>query len=172
MRQLATYANQDGLCWPTIETVATDTGMSRRAVQAAVRFLEWLGLIGRTRRRRTQGGWRTTLTTISRKPREWVEQMKPRAGHRPHVDQKRAARAEIARKNVQAMLLAQAHSGAHRTPHGISDLYRLAQQTPARGEGPTDLRTLSIVATIQQIRRSHIDAGNMQRNSANRRRKG
>jgi hypothetical protein len=172
-RQLCTYANQDGICWPTIETVATDTGMGRRAVQAAMRFLRFVGLIERVRRRRVGGVWRSALTKIRRRPREWVMAAMPKAGDRPHraeADQRRRRRAM---EGVRRMLLGHAHTGAHRTPHQGISVLRTGGETPEaiRRRLPPDERTLAAAAKLEQIRRMHRESGTMARLTGNRRRK-
>ena len=37
---LANYTNQDNQCWPSIETLANDTGLSRTSVKTALKKLE------------------------------------------------------------------------------------------------------------------------------------
>lgn len=49
-------ANQDGVCWPSIRTTATDLKLSRSTVKRALRDLEKLGYIENRRRCRCNGG--------------------------------------------------------------------------------------------------------------------
>lgn len=44
---LADWANDEGLCWPSIDTLATKTSLSRRSVQGTIRKLEKGGLLRR-----------------------------------------------------------------------------------------------------------------------------
>ena len=44
---LATYANRSGVCWPHVETIAKDAGVSRRSAQRALAALEEASLIRR-----------------------------------------------------------------------------------------------------------------------------
>lgn len=57
---LATYADLDGLCWPSVTTLATALGVSERAVQQHMAVLVEQGLV--TRENRSAEG----LTTITR----------------------------------------------------------------------------------------------------------
>lgn len=44
---LADWANDDGLCWPSIDRLAQKTGMAGRSVQRIIRDLEQVGLVKR-----------------------------------------------------------------------------------------------------------------------------
>jgi hypothetical protein len=44
---LADWANDDGLCWPSIDRLAQKTGMAGRSVQRIIRDLEQIGLVKR-----------------------------------------------------------------------------------------------------------------------------
>lgn len=44
---LADWANDDGLCWPSIDRLAQKTGMAGRSVQRIIRDLEQTGLVKR-----------------------------------------------------------------------------------------------------------------------------
>jgi hypothetical protein len=50
-RVLVDYAGQDGLCWPSVGTLALDCGVSERHVQRAIRTLQQYGHIEVTERR-------------------------------------------------------------------------------------------------------------------------
>jgi hypothetical protein len=54
---LGTYADKDGWCWPSTETVATRLGITRQAVQRSRRQLTSLGYIEIERQTRTDGGY-------------------------------------------------------------------------------------------------------------------
>lgn len=47
MVALADRANEDGVCWPSVQTLAEKTGISVRGVQTTIRSLEDLGLLER-----------------------------------------------------------------------------------------------------------------------------
>ncbi|RQZ57440.1 helix-turn-helix domain-containing protein [Burkholderia cepacia] len=63
---LADQANDDGVCWPRIETIAVRTCLSERAVQVAIKWLEEHGVLRLERRYK-----RSTVFTIS--PRDFRE---------------------------------------------------------------------------------------------------
>ncbi len=42
---LVSYADADGACWPSVETLARGTGLGRRTVQRVLRRLEQAGLV-------------------------------------------------------------------------------------------------------------------------------
>ena len=42
---LAIHANQDEVCWPSVETIAREAGVSERSVQDGIRDLEKAGLV-------------------------------------------------------------------------------------------------------------------------------
>lgn len=44
---LADWANDEGLCWPSIDRLAQKTGMAGRSVQRIIRDLEQIGLVKR-----------------------------------------------------------------------------------------------------------------------------
>jgi len=48
---LANYADANGKCWPAIETLCADTGLSRPSVKRALRSLVQLELIVKVKRR-------------------------------------------------------------------------------------------------------------------------
>jgi DNA-binding transcriptional MocR family regulator len=58
LRDLADRANESGVCWPSIATIAADTGYDRRTIQRALRTLEHERLI---ESKRTGRGSRYTL---------------------------------------------------------------------------------------------------------------
>jgi DNA-binding IclR family transcriptional regulator len=47
---LANYADESGKCWPSVETLCQDTGMSRAAVHKALAKLTKRGLLSRAKR--------------------------------------------------------------------------------------------------------------------------
>lgn len=52
---LAYYADEDGICWPSQETLARDTEFTSRAVRTAIGKLQELGLISSEKRHRRDG---------------------------------------------------------------------------------------------------------------------
>ena len=50
LNDLAWYANDSGVCWPSQETIANGTGYKRRAVNGAINSLREMGLIIYNRR--------------------------------------------------------------------------------------------------------------------------
>src|ERR1700730_12730594 len=54
---LASYADKNGVCWPSQETLARDTEQSVDTVQRQLDFLEKLKLIQRERRPKRRGQW-------------------------------------------------------------------------------------------------------------------
>lgn len=44
---LADWANDEGLCWPSIDTLAHKTSLSRRSVQGTLRKIEGMGFVRR-----------------------------------------------------------------------------------------------------------------------------
>lgn len=52
---LANYADEDGKCWPSQETIAAETELSERSVREWLQKLEEAGLLTRTKRRRDDG---------------------------------------------------------------------------------------------------------------------
>ncbi|KAA0122078.1 helix-turn-helix domain-containing protein [Methylobacterium sp. P1-11] len=61
---LAYYADEDGLCWPSQETLAQNTGFSPRAVRGAIASLRELGLITCEKQRRSDGSRRSDNITL------------------------------------------------------------------------------------------------------------
>ena len=57
---LASYVDSEGSCWPSQETLATDTGLRVRSVQRAISKLEGQGLLSRERRFYENGKARST----------------------------------------------------------------------------------------------------------------
>lgn len=53
---LKSRANADGICWPSVRTMAQDLSLSRATVQRALRDLERAGRIRKTSRYRENGG--------------------------------------------------------------------------------------------------------------------
>ena len=64
MVALAKFANPEGVCWPSLKTIASYAHMSRRGVMHALNRLERAGLVERTRRRRP--GKRVAESTLYR----------------------------------------------------------------------------------------------------------
>jgi biotin operon repressor len=50
LNDLAWYANDSGICWPSQETIANGTGYKRRAVNSAINSLREIGLVIYNRR--------------------------------------------------------------------------------------------------------------------------
>lgn len=59
--KLADSANDDGVCWPSLRTLARDTGMSKSAVERNAVELEKLGLLRIEKRTRPDGGHTSNL---------------------------------------------------------------------------------------------------------------
>lgn len=70
---LASYADEKGVCWPSRETIATESGVSVRKVQSVLRTLCEAGLLTIER------GRHTNLYTLQR-TRTYTTQSAPRAG--------------------------------------------------------------------------------------------
>lgn len=47
---LANYANEEGRCWPSIDTLCKDTGLSRATVKRALKKLEDRSLLIKAKR--------------------------------------------------------------------------------------------------------------------------
>lgn len=52
---LSTYADRDGWCWPSQQTLASDVGTSRRSVRTQLDVLEEAGYVESSRRIRADG---------------------------------------------------------------------------------------------------------------------
>ena len=62
---LADYADQDGRCWPSQETLAADTEFSRRTIASKLAWLEFRGFIRRIERRaKGSGRWKSDVLQI------------------------------------------------------------------------------------------------------------
>lgn len=61
---LKDHANKAGQCFPAINTVARETGLSRSTVKRAIRDLEQTGFLTRSQRWREQGGKSSNLYTV------------------------------------------------------------------------------------------------------------
>jgi hypothetical protein len=61
---LAERADEDGQCWPSVETIAEVTGWRERAVRYALDRLEQAGLIKRERRHRSDGARSSDLIVL------------------------------------------------------------------------------------------------------------
>ncbi len=73
---LADQANDDGVCWPSVGTLAMRTCLSERAVQTAIRWLQNVGLISIDERRGRSTVYRVTPAAYS--PPQEVHPRKPR----------------------------------------------------------------------------------------------
>jgi DNA-binding MarR family transcriptional regulator len=49
---LANYADESGKCWPSVQTLATNTGLSTATVKRALKKLIARGLLSREQRRK------------------------------------------------------------------------------------------------------------------------
>lgn len=79
---LADQANDQGVCWPAVETIAERTCASERAVQVALKWLEEHGAISRERRSQRSTMYTVTpahFTGKSSKPTHYVYRIE----HRP-----------------------------------------------------------------------------------------
>jgi DNA-binding transcriptional ArsR family regulator len=61
---LANYADANGQCFPTANLIASETGLSPRAVKAALGSLAEAGIIERTERRRKNGTQTSSIYTL------------------------------------------------------------------------------------------------------------
>jgi DNA-binding transcriptional ArsR family regulator len=52
---LALHINEEGLCWPSIDTISKETGYGKDTVYAALKSLEKMGFIARKKRRDEDG---------------------------------------------------------------------------------------------------------------------
>jgi len=69
---LADQANDEGLCWPSIESLSVRTCLCERAVQKALRALEAMGLLRVVERgssRRTNQYWLTVRDWLAKQPK-------------------------------------------------------------------------------------------------------
>lgn len=57
-------ANKEGICWPSINTIAADTKMSATTVRRAIKDLKKAGLIETEQRYREHGGKSSLLFKI------------------------------------------------------------------------------------------------------------
>lgn len=79
---LANYADASGLCWPAIETLCRDTGLSRPTVKRALRSLVKLELIAKAKR--NQGNLQSSnyyLLSLSKPPQGLIDP--PSGSNRP-----------------------------------------------------------------------------------------
>src|SRR5688500_3752156 len=61
---LANYANEDGIAYPSLKSLAKKTSQSIRTVQSNLGLLERLGLVARTQRLRANGSTTSALYTL------------------------------------------------------------------------------------------------------------
>ena len=57
-------ANKDGQCWPAIQTIGRDLGLSRSTVKRALKDLERTELLTRQGRKRENGGDTSNLYLV------------------------------------------------------------------------------------------------------------
>lgn len=62
---LAERANQDGICWPAIPTIAKELKLSQSTVRRALQDLRGEGLIETTQRYRPNGGKSSLLYKLT-----------------------------------------------------------------------------------------------------------
>ena len=62
---LAERANQDGICWPAIRTIAKELRLSQSTVRRALQDLRGEGLIETTQRYRLNGGKSSLLYKLT-----------------------------------------------------------------------------------------------------------
>ena len=62
---LAYYADEEGVCWPSQETLARDTEFTSRAVRTAIGKLQELGLISSEKRHRRDGSRASDMITLN-----------------------------------------------------------------------------------------------------------
>lgn len=55
---LANYADESGKCWPSVQTLANDTGLSTATVKRVLKKLTDRGVLSRAQRRK--GGMKTS----------------------------------------------------------------------------------------------------------------
>jgi hypothetical protein len=64
---LCDWANDDGVCWPSLDRIAWKTGLSKRSVQRIIATFEDLGIVTKTRRYHTSTIYRVNLTPLRSK---------------------------------------------------------------------------------------------------------
>lgn len=62
--KLADSANDDGVCWPGVAALVSDTGMGERTVRQKIGTLVEKGLVGRVERRREDGTQRANVYVV------------------------------------------------------------------------------------------------------------
>lgn len=85
---LANYADEHGICWPTQETLATDTEQSIDTVQRRIKALVGLGLVRVERRPKGRGQWAGRIYHLTMGV---AEMSKPQIAARSSPVEKRAA---------------------------------------------------------------------------------
>lgn len=60
----ASYADRNGQCWPAVGTVAERLGVTRRAIQYALKHLEQAGYLVKEHQTRARGGYGTSKYTL------------------------------------------------------------------------------------------------------------
>lgn len=83
---LCRYANQDSECWPSYNTIAKGTGMSRRKVIYEVQKMEQLGIIAIERNHHTSNVFILLDTSASCAPLPGAHDAPPHARHAPKQD--------------------------------------------------------------------------------------
>lgn len=76
---VANYADENGECWPSQETIAAETELSERSVREWLQKLEEIGLLTRTPRRREDGYRASDLIRLSFKNQPAKSAGKPRS---------------------------------------------------------------------------------------------
>lgn len=75
---LANYADEHGICWPSQETLADNTGMSLDTVQRQTKKLQEAGFLTITRPPKRRGQWQTFVYQLS-----MGQQARPQNAARP-----------------------------------------------------------------------------------------
>lgn len=68
--------NDAVVCWPSVETIAFETGCNRQTVMKATASLKQAGLITK-KRRLVNDEWRMHYTLVGYVPSEWVNTERP-----------------------------------------------------------------------------------------------
>jgi Helix-turn-helix domain len=81
---LADNANEDGICWPSIATVARKSGLSVRCVQTAIRQMSKAGIVSVREKAGQSNSYKLTPEHGSRLPPRDVQRGAPGAPPPPH----------------------------------------------------------------------------------------
>ena len=154
---LASRADHAGRCWPSVQRVCRDTGLSRRAVQIHLGHLEACGALVRDGRSGRSSVYRLTLDRArtasnegSRKPE--VENTEQRD---THMRMSCAAPAHAVRTPAQVMH----RRGAHHAPEVKTELSIKSQEKPVDAAAPVDKRPVQRTTPWWRSRQAVLQMG-------------